>query len=99
MFLFGTTVVYCVSLLRKSKKECYSSLDVKNITDNKTFWITVKPFLSDKVTSTQKIALIDNDKIVKDDDDTAVLNTFFSNIVSDLNITDYNNSDPLVGNN
>ena len=100
MFLFGTTVVYCVSLLRKSKKECYSSLDVKNITDNKTFWITVKPFLSDKVTSIQNIALIDNDKIVKDDDDTAgVLNTFFSNIVSDLNITDYNNSDPLVGNN
>ena len=43
---------YCVSLLRKSKREYYSNLDVKNITDNKTFWKTVKPFLSDKVTST-----------------------------------------------
>ena len=28
---------YCISLLRKSKREYYSNLDVKNITDNKTF--------------------------------------------------------------
>ena len=42
----------------------------------------MKPFLSDKVTCNQ-ITLIDNDKIVKNDDDTSkVLNTFFSNIVS-----------------
>ena len=33
---------YCVSLLRKSKREYYSNLDVKSITDNKTFWKTVK---------------------------------------------------------
>ena len=82
---------YCVSLLRKSKKEYYSNLDVKNITDKKTFWKIVTPFLSDKVTSTQKIILVDNDKIVKNDDDTArVLNTLFSNIVSDFKIPDYN---------
>ena len=79
-----------------SRREYYSSLDVKNITDNKTFWKT-KPFLSDKVASTQKITLIDKDKIVKNGDDTArVLNTFFSNIVSDLKITDYNNCHPLA---
>ena len=90
---------YCVSLLRKSKREYYSNLDVKNITDNKTFWKTVKRFLSDKVTSTQKITLIENDKIVKNDNDTArVLNTFFSNIVRDLKIPDYNNCDPMAEN-
>ena len=49
-----------------------------NITDNKTFWKIINPLLSDKVTSTQKITLID--KIAKNIDDTArVLNTFFSN--------------------
>ena len=58
---------YCVSLLRKSKREYCSSLDVKNITDNKTFGKT-EPFLSDKLTYTQKITLIYNDKIVKSDD-------------------------------
>ena len=86
---------YCVSLLRKSKREYYSNLDVKNITDNKTFWKTIKPFLSDKVTSTQKI----NDKIVKNDNDAArVLNSFFSNIVRDLKIPDYNNCNPMAEN-
>ena len=52
-------------VLRKSKKEYYSSLDVKNITDNKTFWKILKPFLFDKVTSAQKLTVTDNDKIVK----------------------------------
>ena len=90
---------YCVSLLRKSKREYYSNLDVKNITDNKTFWETVKPVLSDKVTSTQKITLIENDKIVKNDNNTArVLNTFFSVIVHNLKIPDYNNFDPMAEN-
>ena len=86
---------YCVSLLRKFKREYYNNLDVKNIIDNKTFWKTIKPFLSDKVTSTQK----KNDKIVKNDNDAArILNTFFSNILRDLKIPDYNNFDPMAEN-
>ena len=84
----------------KSKREYFSDLDVKITTDNKTFWKTAKPFLSDKVTtSSQKITLIENNKIVKNDNDTArVLNTFFSNIVCDLKIPDYNNCDSLAEN-
>ena len=39
----------CVSLLRKSKKDYFSNLNEKQITDNKRFWKTVKPFLSNKV--------------------------------------------------
>ena len=58
-----------------------------------------KPFLSDRVASAQKATLIDNDKIVKNDDDTArVLNAFFSNIISDLQIPGHNNCDTLTGN-
>ena len=38
-------------------------------------------------------------KFVKNDDDTArVFNTFYSNIVIDLKIPDYNNCDPLIEN-
>ena len=89
----------CASLLRKPKREYCSNLDVKNITDNNTFWKTVKPFLSDKVTSTQKITLIETYKIVKIDNDAArVLNNFFPNIVRDLKIPDYNNCDPMAEN-
>ena len=46
---------YCVSLLRKSKSDYFGNLNDKNINDNKTFWKTIKPFLSDKVTSTNKM--------------------------------------------
>ena len=46
---------YCVSLARKSKKLYYSNLDEKKVTDNKTFWKTIKPFLSDKTVSKEKV--------------------------------------------
>ena len=45
---------YCVSLLRKTKKNYCNNLNEKKITDNKTFWKTVKPFLSDKTPSDEK---------------------------------------------
>ena len=78
---------YCVSLLRKTKKNYYSNLNEKKITDNKTFWKTVKPFLSDKTPSDEKITLIEKDKIIKTGTKTAnALDTFFSTIISNLNI-------------
>ena len=45
---------YCVSLLRKTKKSYCNNLNEKKITDNKTFWKTAKPFLSDKTPSDKK---------------------------------------------
>ena len=90
---------YCVSLLRKSKSEYFGKLNQKKISDNKTFWKTIKPFLSDKITSTQKITLIDNEKIIMGDNNNAeVLNTFFPNIVSNLKIEGYSNCDSLADN-
>ena len=38
----------CVSILRKSKKCYYENLDSQNITYNKKFWRTVKPFSQTK---------------------------------------------------
>ena len=87
---------YCVSLLRKVKNKHYSNLNEKDVTDNKMFWKTVKPFFSDKVTSSEKITLIEEDEIIGNDSDTArVLNTLFSNIVSNLKIPEYTKCDPL----
>ena len=37
---------YYVSLLRRTKKEYYGNLDPKKVADKRTFWRTVKPFLS-----------------------------------------------------
>ena len=44
---------YCVSLLRKTKKDYYEKLNEKDVNGNKTFWKTVKPFLSDKIKTTR----------------------------------------------
>ena len=42
---------YYVSLLRKMKKEYNGNLDREEVSREKNFWKTVKPFLSDKIVS------------------------------------------------
>ena len=47
----------------------------------------VKPVLSKKITSNERITLIENDEIIKTEKGTArLLNTYFSNIVQNLDI-------------
>ena len=46
---------WCVSLLRKEKKEYFANLNEKDVTNNKKFWQTVQPFLSEKLKSREKI--------------------------------------------
>ena len=90
---------YCVSLVRKSKKLYYSNLDEKNVTDNKTFSKTIKPFLSDKIVSREKVTLIEEEEFIESDSNAAqVLNTIFSNIVSNLKIAESANCDPISDN-
>ena len=73
----------CVSLIRKVKNKYYSNLNEKDATDNKMFWKIIKPFFSVEVTSSEKIALIEEDEIMGNDSDTPrVVNTFFAIVVS-----------------
>ena len=66
-----------VSLLRKTKKR-YKNLNEDFVVDNKLFWKTVKPLLSDNVAGKDEIHLIANNELVKTDLETAeVLNNFF----------------------
>ena len=63
------------------------------------FWKTVKPFSSDKMTSREEIILIENEAIVSSEKNTTqLLNTFFSNVVANVNILEYNQWDPIAGN-
>ena len=39
---------YCNRLYKKEKRKYFNNLNLKHLTDNKTFWKTVKPFLSNK---------------------------------------------------
>ena len=56
-----------VSLLRKAKKEYFSSLNINKVVDNKSFWKIVKPFISNKTISSEKIILIDDNELIIDE--------------------------------
>ena len=68
-----------------NKKKCH----------NKKFWKTVKPMLSNKFVSSEKITLVDNEKIITNDKE---VNDFFSNIIKTLNIPQKNHTDSIIEN-
>ena len=55
---------FCVKLSRKTKRDFYNQLDISEVTENKKFWKTVKPFISDKRSSKSRITLIEEGEIV-----------------------------------
>ena len=53
---------FCVDLLRKTKRSYFEQINIKDISDNKKFWNTIKPFFSNKGLNSNKLMLIENDK-------------------------------------
>ena len=49
----------CVSLIRREKKNFFNNINTRDITNNKTFWKTVKPLFTDKIQTKSKITLIE----------------------------------------
>ena len=79
----------CVKLFRKEKRNFYKNLNISDVTDNKRFWKTVKPILSDKGRSNSKITLIENDTIISNDKEVAeTLNDYFVSITDSLGLTE-----------
>ena len=77
----------CVRLVRESKNKYFENLDVKKITDNRQFWRTTKPYLSDKLKSNDRILLAEKNEIIVSDLDCAkIFNDFFGNITKRLNL-------------
>ena len=54
---------FCVNLLRNSKKD-YFKLNIKNLTDNKKLWKTIKPFFSNKGLNSNKLILREKVSVV-----------------------------------
>ena len=80
-FSYNKTRNWCISLLRKEKKKYFANLNEKDITDNKKFWQTIKPFLSEKTKLGEKNTLIENENLASDDAEVAnCLDNLFSNI-------------------
>ena len=63
------------------KKNFYSNLNTKVVTDNRVFLKTVKAFLSEKVTKHSKTKLVQDDKIISRNDQIAKkFSEYFINI-------------------
>ena len=60
----------------------------QKITDNKTFWKTVKPFIANKCHSSKNVNLVKgDDTISKKSQAVSIFNEFFANVINNLNIT------------
>ena len=88
---------YCVSLLRKTKKDYYANLNLKDIADNKKYWREVKPLFSAKTKSNEKIALAEDETgTTQDEQNAELLDLFFSNAVKNLKIRRFSDTNPLA---
>ena len=88
---------HCCRLYKKERKKYLANLDKK-------FWKTVKPLFSEKAQNVQKITIVkDRNLLSKDEDVSEILNDYFKNAVTSLDInenkfllTESNgNSDPI----
>ena len=78
---------FCVNLLRKTKTEYFQKLNVKDLSDNRKFWKTIKPFFSNKDLNSNKLMLKENNRLITEEKELAtVMNTFFVNITESLDL-------------
>ena len=77
----------CLSILRKTKKEYFNGLNIKQLSDNKFSRKSVKPFFNDKESNSSKITLVEENNIVSDEGEIAnIMNNYFINATKTLNL-------------
>ena len=75
------------NLLKQSKKRHFNSLIVNDVTENKKFWKTIKPFFIEKNKTTNNIILSENNQTVREDKAICqISNTFFTNVTQDIKL-------------
>ena len=78
-----------VKINNKCKREYFDKLNVK--TTNKPFWKTCRPYIQSKHShSGSKIALIENDRIISENNKIAkTFNTYFESVTDSLNLFEW----------
>ena len=57
----------CSNLLKQSKNRHFNSFNLNDISENKMFWKTIKPFLTEKNKTTNNIILTESNQTVRED--------------------------------
>ena len=82
-----------------AKKNYFSNLNVRNVTDNKQFWKTVKPLFSRTAGDNERITLIEGVKVISKDREVAeTFKSYFETIVENLGINSTYLSEEPVSN-
>ena len=72
---------FCVNLLRKTKKDYFQNLNIQELSDNRKFWKTIKPYFSNKGLNLNKFLLKEKGNLVSNEKQLAtIMNSFFINI-------------------
>lgn len=79
----------CLSLVRKAKQNYFSQINMKNLSDQRNFWKSVRPIFSEKATSEKVTSLVENGKNITENREIAhVMNEYYVNITNSLDIHD-----------
>ena len=82
LLLCKTQRNFSTKLLRNTKKDYFSRVNRKLVSDNKSTWQTIKPYFSNKVKTAIKIMVSEKDCIVSDDGRLSeIFNEHFFNII------------------
>ena len=88
---------FCVTLLRRTKKDHFQNLNAKDLSDNKKFWKIFTPYFSNKRLNSNKMLLKEKGGFVSDGKQLAsVMNKFFINITKSLNLKEDQGSPPVI---
>ena len=75
------------NILKSTKKTFFETLNITEITDNRKFWKTVKPFFTDKCKTTNNIILTEKNETLNDNKKISnTFNEYFTNITKGLNL-------------
>ena len=77
-------------MIRKTKRDYYSNLNHKQITDNKIFGKLLNLFFTDKGVNNEKLTLTENgETLLKNEEIAGNLDDFFSDIITNLKLPSY----------
>ena len=80
---------FCVNLLRKTETDYFQNLNIRDLSDNRKFWKTIKPYFSNKGLNSNKFLLKEKGNLAST---ATIMNSFFINITKGLELKEDNES-------
>ena len=87
---------YCSNFLKESKTRHFNNLNVKDVSENKRFWKTIKPFFTDKAKNRNNIILNENNQTIREYEKICkIFKTYFTNATKGLKLRQENKTQPF----